>query len=113
MKNWWRRFAVLLLFVALPLQGAAATLAALSCAFADKHQAAQTHTHGHQDASSHQHDSDAAHDHSQHHCCYLFASSLPASTAASAPSDLPAFEPSISLLATLFIPERPQRPPRT
>jgi hypothetical protein len=113
MKNWWRKLAILLAFVALPLQGMAATLEALSCFSADEHQTVQSHAHGDQDGSSHHHDDDAATDHSQHLCCHFFSSSLPASVVTAAPADLPVIESPISLLVTLFIPERPQRPPRS
>jgi hypothetical protein len=113
MNNWWRKLAVLLLFAALPLQGTAATLAVLSCLSGHEHQSAPSHGHEHHDQSSHQHDGAAGADHSQHLCCHVFGSSLPAAAVTTPPADLPAFESSISLLATLFIPERPQRPPRS
>jgi hypothetical protein len=113
MKLWWRKLAVLLLFLALPLQGVAATFATLSCLTSDEHQTVQSHVHGHQDGAPHHHDGDVAGDHSPHHCCHFFTSSLPATEFASASPDLPVFESSISLLSTLFIPEQPQRPPRT
>jgi hypothetical protein len=113
MKNWWRKLAVLLLFAALPFQGTAATLAALSCVSGDEPQTVQSHAHSHHESPSHQHDGGAANDHSQHLCCHLFASSLPAAVVSTPAADLPAFESSISLLATLFIPEQPQRPPRS
>ena len=111
MKNWLKKLAVLLLFVALPLQGAAATLTALACSSSDEHQTARSHAH--QDGASHQHDEEAASDHTQHFCGHLLASSPPAATIKMVFPGLPVFESSICLLATLFIPERPQRPPRT
>jgi hypothetical protein len=113
MKFWWRKLAVLLLFVALPLQGAAAVLGTLSCFSADEYQTAHPHANAQQDGSSDHEDGNTISDSSQHHGCHFFSSSLPASVVKTAPADLPAFESSISLLATLFIPERPQRPPRS
>jgi len=116
MNNRWRHLAVLLLFLALPLQGVAATIHALSCPSggADQHAAqARGHDHGSQ-GSSHDHDGDTGKsDSANHFCCNLVASGMLAVPAVVLQAKPPAFESPISLLATLFIPEQPQRPPRS
>ena len=112
MKGWRKKFAVMVLLL-LPLQGLAATLAAFTCSSADTHHAAAGHAQSHDGGLSHQHDGDTSDDHSGHLGCHHFFSAMPTAMAVAGPADIPAFESSISLLYTLFIPERPQRPPRS
>ena len=117
MKSWWRKLALLLVFLALPLQGAAATIHALSCLSGggDQH-ASHSQTHGHDHgspASSHDHDGDTGKSDFAHYCCNLVASGLLGVPAAAVRAEPPTLESPIPLLATLFIPEQPQRPPRS
>lgn len=114
MKLWWRKLALLLVFLALPLQGAAATIHALSClSDSDGQHAAQAHGHDHgSHGSPHDHDGDTGTSNFAHYCCNLVASGLLVVPAAAVQAEPPALESPISLLATLFIPEQPQRPPR-
>jgi hypothetical protein len=113
MKNRWRQLAVLLVFLALPLQGMAATIHALSCLSDGNGQhAAQAHVHDRgPHGSSHDHDGDTGKSDSAHFCCKLVASGMLVVPTAALPAEPPTFESPISLLATLFIPDRPQRPP--
>jgi hypothetical protein len=115
MKNRWRQLAVLLVFLALPLQGMAATIHALSCLSDSNGQhAVQAYVHDHgSHESSHDHDGDAGKNDSAHFCCNLVASGMLVVPAAAVQAESPTFESPISLPATLFIPEQPQRPPRS
>jgi DUF2946 family protein len=111
MKLWWRKLAVFLVFLALPLQGAAATIHALSClSHSDGQHAAQAHDHG-SPGSSHDHDGDTGKSDFAHYCCNLVASGLLVLPTAAIQAEPPILESPISLFATLFIPEQPQRPP--
>ena len=110
MTGWRKKFAVIVLLL-LPLQGLAATLSVFSCVSGDAHQTT-THTHGHDGGSPHEHDGETDQDHSGHITCHHFFSAMPAAMALTVPPELPAFESSISLFYTLFVPELPQRPPR-
>ena len=111
MKLWWRKLAVLLVFLVLPLQGAAATIHALSC-LSDGNGQHAGHDHG-SHGSSHDHDGDTGKSDFAHYCCNLVASGLLGVPAAAVQAEPPTSESSIPLLATLFIPEQPQRPPRS
>jgi hypothetical protein len=114
MKLWWRRLALLLVFLALPLQGAATTIHALSCLSdgSNGRHAAQGHAYDHgPHGSPHDHDGDTGKNDLAHFCCNLVASGLLMVPAAAVRAEPPALESPISLLATLFIPEQPQRPP--
>lgn len=51
-------------------------------------------------------------DRSGHLNCHHVFSGMPTVMTLSEAPDLPAFESSISLLITLFVPEQPRRPPR-
>ena len=115
MKNWWRKLAVLLLFLALPLQGMGATIHALSCLSggAEQH-AAQAHGHDHgSHGSSHGHDDDAGKSDAAHFCCNLVASGMLVVPTGAIQAEPPTFESPMLLPATLFVPEQPVRPPRT
>ncbi len=111
-----RLIAVWLLLAALPLQGMAAFTTLMTCAsqhadavaVADHHGAQHTHEH----SPDQQHDGSQPETASGHFCCHhLFSAAASGINAdpGEAPSTL---VPGISLLATLFIPELPQRPPR-
>ncbi|MGQ0750225.1 MAG: hypothetical protein ACT4PS_06810 [Betaproteobacteria bacterium] len=115
MKDWRKKLALFVL-VLLPLQALAASLTALTC-YSDHVHHTETHDHGashsHDGGTLHKHDGESGNDHSGHMNCHHVFSGMPTTLIVSAPSELPAFESSISLLFTLFVPERPQRPPRT
>ena len=114
MKNWRKKLALFVL-VLLPLQSLAASLTALTCYSGDAHQT-QEHDHGashsHDGGTPHPHDGEAGSEHSGHMNCHHVFSGMPTTLTVSDTSELPAFESTISLLFTLFVPERPQRPPR-
>jgi hypothetical protein len=110
MKAWCKKLALIVLLLP-PLQGLAATLSAFTCYSGNAHQGT-IGAHQHDGGTSHEHDEETGADHSGHLNCHHFFSSIPAPVAVTVPSDIPAFESSISLLFTLFVPERPQRPPR-
>lgn len=112
MNGWWKKFVLILLLV-IPLQGLAATLSTLSCFSAEERATTPSHAYIHHDGPSHQHEGDGSKDNSGHPCCNHFFSAVPAVAATAAPSELSAFESALSLLTTLFVPERPQRPPRS
>jgi hypothetical protein len=129
MQSWHKKFAALMLLLVLPLQGMAAVLMPLACFSTPEHAAQRIADpaahHGADIANTHQHDAHAGTDHHQssddggsgknynsHLCCNLF-SAMPASVVTVAASDLPVLTSSISLPLALFVPEQPQRPPRT
>jgi hypothetical protein len=110
MNSRWRKLIVLLVFLGLPLQAVAATIHALSC-LSDGQHAAQPHDHG--PGSPHDHGGDNANSDSPHFCCNLVASGMlvvPTEAVQAGPPTLQSFFP---VLATLFIPEQPRRPPRS
>jgi|InoplaM1AM_1038551.scaffolds.fasta_scaffold02079_1 hypothetical protein len=115
MKDWRKKLALIVL-VLLPLQSIAASLTALTC-YSDHAQQTETHDHGtshsHDGSTPHQHGDETGSDHSGHMNCHHVFSGMPTTVIVNMPSELPAFESSLSLLFTLFVPERPQRPPRT
>lgn len=121
MTDWRKKFAVFLLLL-LPLQALAASLSALTCHTGVAHHGMTSHSdldhgsapdgHVHDHSTPHEHDGDASADHSGHLNCHHVFSAMPVATVVNAPSALPAFDSSLSLLYTLFVPERPQRPPR-
>lgn len=112
---------MLLVFLALPLQGVAATIHALSCLsegngqhVGEPHGHTQSHGHDHRSpGSSHDHDGDTGTGGFAHYCCNLVASGLLGVPTAAVAAEPPTIESPISLLTTLFIPEQPQRPPRS
>jgi len=110
MKAWRKKLAVIVLLL-LPLQGLAATLSAFNCVSGDAHQTT-THTHSHDGGLPHEHDGETGQDPSGHLGCHHLYSAMPPVMGVSIPSDIPAFESSIFLLFTLFVPEQPRRPPR-
>jgi hypothetical protein len=106
---------VLLVFLALPLQGAAATIHALTClSDGNRQHTVQVHSHDHESpGSSHEHDGDTGKGNFAHYCCNLVASGLLVVPTVAVQAEPPTLESPISLLATLFVPEQPQRPPRS
>jgi hypothetical protein len=120
------RLRLLVLFVlllVLPLQGVAAGLSSLLCAASAEHgkeHAVHMHHHGVVDhahpASPDQHSSDdsgtSTADWTGHLCCHASVPGAPVSAKTAAQPALPAYQPVITRLATLHVPERPQRPPR-
>lgn len=128
MKNWRKKFAMLVLLL-LPLQALATALSAFTCHSGAHHattgspdrdsgtsHASHSHdgvaAHQHDGGAAHEHDGDASADHSGHLNCHHVFSGMPMALSVHVPAELPAFESSLSLLYTLFVPERPQRPPR-
>lgn len=122
MKSWRQKLVVLVLLL-VPLQALAASVSAFNCHADASHQAtadARTDAHGasqalhtHDDGASHQHEGDPGSDHAGFFNCHHLFSGMPADVIASVPAEPPEFISSLSLLFTLFVPERPQRPPRT
>jgi hypothetical protein len=118
------KFVLLLALLVLPLQGMASALSSLVCTGHDTaaDAAVETsdghhHAAAHDDAVVHDHSvggtgGNANSDHSNHLCCHHFASAAPAAVDKAPNTDLPVFVPALSSLETLFVPEKPQRPPR-
>jgi hypothetical protein len=112
MQAWLRKSVLIALLLVLPLQGVAATLSPLTCVSSTQDEAASIHVQDHSGGTVHEHDGDSGKDFPGHPCGHNFFSGIPAIAVTIAPTDLPEFSSSVSLLATLFIPEQPQRPPR-
>lgn len=116
-----RLIAVWLLMLALPLQGLAA-VAPARCADDPSGAAVQTMHDSHHGVAQQAHDHPA--DYQQHNdgqpadqtnghsCCHHVFSGTPSATIPGLPAPPHAVMPRVSLLATLHIPELPQRPPR-
>lgn len=112
MKLWCRKLAVLLLFLALPLQGVATTVYALSClSGGDDRHAAHSQAHGHDYGSPHDHDGDTGTNDSANFCCNVVSSGMATVPTSNTQATAPIFESAIPSLSKLFIPEQPQRPP--
>jgi hypothetical protein len=118
-----RLTAVWLLMLALPLQALAAYTPSSRCGEGHAAHATQAGQHGHHDGdAAHTHEHPADHqqpDSSQstdqaggHSCCHHVFSAAPSAIIAGAPAAPHAVTVRVSLLATLHIPELPQRPPR-
>lgn len=112
---------IALLLIALPLQGIAAFTPVAACTghpAAKNGSPAQHHAPAvatHHDAAlpdHHQGDADPAKTTGGHTCCHHVVSAVPPLLITSPPEAPQIFVARISLLDTLFIPERPQRPPR-
>ena len=122
MNHWRRKFALFFILL-LPLQALAASFSALTCPGGAAHQGAASdaivdhdvshENHSHESGKPHHHDGDGALDHSGHLNCHQVFSGMPTIAVVNVPDQLPALESLLSLLHTLFVPERPQRPPRT
>ncbi|MBI4194216.1 MAG: hypothetical protein HY526_03960 [Betaproteobacteria bacterium] len=104
-----RKLAALLLLLVIPLQGVAAfSVSAMECPPAV---AGAAHPSNGDDGTDQKSDGDAVKTFFEHFFCHQLSSVIPGIPATGAPPDLPVFEPSISLLSSLFFPEQPQRPP--
>lgn len=116
----FRTFVVALLLMALPLQGIAAFAPAMDCA--DAHAAQDAHATGHavhaamDGSSAHDHhapaDNGAADAAGGHSCCHHVATAVAPGGIAGMPEAPQTLIVGVRSLATLFIPELPQRPPR-
>ena len=114
-----RKLALAALLLVMPLQGMAAVVGPLMCSSDGHHSvqaAAGDHEHGGSDhGSGHSHTGDSSggtSDGAGHLGCHHAFFGVPVSFGQAARSDLPVFQTTLSLLATLHIPELPQRPPR-
>ena len=116
-----RHLAVWLLLLALPLQGLAAFKPSAHCSDAPSSQVVQDSHHGHHatapQADEHQHhpQPDTGQTSEQaggHSCCHHVFSGVPAAAVPGLPAPPGSVTPRVALLATLHIPELPQRPPR-
>jgi hypothetical protein len=119
-----RFFVLVALLFVMPLQGVAAAIGPLLCLASGKahahvaehvHQGQGSGAHHHEHPGSLQHNSDGetgSGEFAGHLCCQLTVPTLPATAAGSLHADLPRYQSTLSLIATLHIPERPQRPPR-
>ena len=121
MSDWLRQFALIALLAAVPLQGFAAAIAPLVCAGTQPQHGGMTagvadheHVTGHHAAGHHSTDTGkGAGDSSKHFECHHVLSGVPVKFQSPASSDPPIFRSTLSSLATLHIPESPQRPPRS
>ncbi len=120
-----RIIAVWLLMLALPLQGVAAISVAVDCVDGNSGQAAQVvpgHHQNHHGAASQAHEHPAnsgQHDDGQpvehasvHSCCNHVFTGVPSVAVPGTPAPPNTVLQRVTLLATLHIPEQPQRPPR-
>lgn len=129
-----RALVTLLLMLALPLQGLAAFAPATPCGEEHATMHGDTRHHAAADAHDNNHDTHSGHDHAAgshdhhtpnnstssqdisfgngHSCCHHVFTGVPLTAAPTPPEAPNAVTPRVSLLATLFIPELPQRPPR-
>ena len=113
-----RKLALLALLLVLPLQGLAAVIGPLMCLNGGEHHSMQTAAPDHEPGAGHhgsspQDSSDkSGGDLAGHLECHHGFSGVPMSFEPAPRSDLPVFQTTLSLLATLHIPELPQRPPR-
>lgn len=120
----FRQCVLLLALLVLPLQGVAAALSSLVCSAHENEaqvvaQTSDAHDHAtlHDAGIAHDHSAGGTGntvngDHSNHLCCHHFASAAPAVADKTPDMQLPVFVSALSRLATLFVPEKPQRPPR-
>jgi hypothetical protein len=115
-----RLIAVWLLLLALPVQGLAAFTPASRCADAHAgHAMHDTQQHHGTAAQAHDHGSHQPQDDGQstdpsggHSCCHHVFSGVPSAAIPGMPAPPREMTARVSLLATLYIPELPQRPPR-
>lgn len=119
MRILFRKFALLALLLVIPLQGMAAVVGPLMCSSGGHHSTAAAadadHGYGgsdHQSAHNHTGDTTSSGDAAGHLGCHHAFFGIPVSFEPLVRSDLPVFQTTLSLLATLHIPELPQRPPR-
>ena len=113
-----RKLALLALLLVLPLQGMAAVIGPLMCLNGGEHHSTQTASHdhehdaGHQKAGAQDSSDKSGGDLTGHLECHHVFSGVPVSFESAPRCDLPIYQTTLSLLATLHIPELPQRPPR-
>jgi hypothetical protein len=120
------RFVLLTLLLVTPVQGMAAVLGTLACPTEAQHRSASprdNEMHEHASHSNAQHDEPAQHEHSgdshgagghsNHLCCHNITSAAPSLFVKLPQQNLPVFVSTFLLLDALFIPEQPQRPPRS
>ena len=109
----FKKIALVLLLLILPLQGVAVVLAPLHCAPQDAQAAAVHPFHDHHDGANQQKPApDSDHEYSGHQCCHhLFSGAATSQTRTVTPPPM-TVQPAILLLATLFIPDLPFHPPR-
>lgn len=105
---WVKKLMLAVVLAVMPLQGIAASLSVLQCPPAP---AAATDAPDSDDGGVPERDGNAVKYFSEHFFCHQLHSGIPVAPAKAAIPDLPAFEPSISLLSSLFIPKQPQPPP--
>lgn len=103
-----RKLALIGVLLLLPLQGLTAALSALQCATADAGAVYDSDTSY---AAAEEHGSDTVDGFVERAFCGQSFSALPVGLNTTGPADLPVFEPTLSLLVTLFFPEQPHRPP--
>ena len=114
-----KRIAVLALLFVLPLQALAVIVAPVMCLSGGDHHRATTLSAEHgadHDSHTHHHDNSdggSASDVAGHLECHHVFSGVPVSSPPFTAPNLPVFQATISSAATLYIPELPQRPPRT
>lgn len=113
----FRAFVIALLLMALPLQGLAAFAPAMDCADVQAVNEAGHEHHGSADSvPAHDHhapaDGNAADSASGHSCCHHVATAVAPGGIAGVPEAPQILIVGVRSLATLFIPELPQRPPR-
>ena len=112
MLSWMNKLVLVLAIAVMPMQGIAATLAAVLCSgeaqtFAMHEQ--DGHDHGTQHHS--QNDDGSTSDQISHLCCHHVVSGVLVSMPPPAIPDFPALTSAPQLLHDLFLPDRPQRPP--
>ncbi|MDH5537553.1 MAG: hypothetical protein OEZ08_18535 [Betaproteobacteria bacterium] len=108
----FRKFAVLLLLLVIPLQGVAASLTDALCSPAPAStQHIDTHSHDGSVGAAHEHDGSVGEDHATHLCCHHFFTAIPtviADVDGAAPSAVDSPHPHP---LRLFFPEQPLRVP--
>src|SRR5687768_6655705 len=113
-----KKLALLTLMLLLPLQGMAAVIAPVLCLGDNSHHGAEADTHAHGQPGNQQtaHDHGTPHEHGNapedkssgkhpgHLCCCHFAAAAPVTIETLPQADLPVYQSTLSLLATLHIP---------
>ena len=117
-----RLIAIWLLMLALPMQGLAAISSAIPCSETHNsqrvapehgsHAANMAHSHEHPAGPQQPDDSQPADQAGGHPCCNHVFSAVPSANIPGPPAAPHVVTVPVSLLATIHIPELPQRPPR-
>ncbi|OGA43952.1 MAG: hypothetical protein A3G25_08440 [Betaproteobacteria bacterium RIFCSPLOWO2_12_FULL_63_13] len=109
MLHFIRKLAAAALLMMIPLQGlAAASLSVMQCPLAAAGAAQSSNS---DDGAGQERDGDGVKTFFEHFFCHQLSSAIPVVPPVAATPHLPVFEPSLSLPASLFFPEQPQRPP--